>query len=63
MVVLFSLPIFAILSLVITPMFKKSLDEKYNSGADAQAFLVESVSAVQTVKSFALEPKLEEKMG
>lgn len=63
LVVLFSLPIFAILSLVITPMFKKSLDEKYNSGADAQAFLVESVSAVQTVKSFALEPKLEEKWG
>lgn len=62
-VVILSLPIFAILSLVITPMFRQSLDEKYNRGADAQSFLVETVSGVQTVKSFALEPKLEERWG
>ena len=62
-IVLVSLPIFAIISLIVTPLFKKSLDEKYNSGANAQSFLVESISGVQTVKSFALEPKLEEKWG
>lgn len=63
LIVLISLPVFAIISLVVTPMFRKSLDDRYNAGANAQSFLVESVTGVQTVKSFALEPKLEEKWG
>lgn len=55
-IVLTSLPLFAILSLVITPLFKEQLEEKFRTGADMQSFLVESVSGVQTIKSFALEP-------
>lgn len=58
-----SIPIFAILSLVVTPMFKKSLDEKFHTGANAQSFLVESVTGIQTVKSFALGEKFEDKWG
>ena len=58
-----SIPVFAILSLVVTPLFKKSLDEKFETGANAQSFLVESVTGIQTVKSFALEEKFEEKWG
>ncbi|MBR6094546.1 MAG: type I secretion system permease/ATPase [Lachnospiraceae bacterium] len=58
-----SIPIFAILSLIVTPLFKKSLDEKFETGANAQSFLVESVTGIQTVKSFALEEKFEEKWG
>ncbi len=55
-IVLASLPIYAALSLIITPMFKNQLEEKFNTGADMQSFLVENVSGVQTIKSFALEP-------
>lgn len=55
-IVLASLPLFAILSIVITPLFKTQLDEKFRTGADMQSFLVETVSGVQTIKSFALEP-------
>ena len=62
-IVTVSVPIFAILSLVVTPLFKKSLDEKFETGANAQSFLVESVTGIQTVKSFALEEKFEEKWG
>ncbi len=62
-IVLASLPLFAILSLIITPLFKKSLDEKFETGAKAQSFLVESVNGIHTVKSFALESSFEEKWG
>jgi len=60
-IVLTSIPVFAILSAVITPMFKKRLDEKFNAGAESQSFLVESINGVQTVKSFALEENFERK--
>lgn len=62
-IVVVSIPIFALLSLIVTPLFKKSLDEKFATGANAQSFLVESVTGIQTVKSFALEEKFEEKWG
>lgn len=62
-IVVASIPVFAILSLIVTPLFKKRLDEKFATGANAQSFLVESVTGIQTVKSFALEDKFEEKWG
>ena len=62
-IVVVSIPVFALLSLIVTPLFKKSLDEKFATGANAQSFLVESVTGIQTVKSFALEEKFEEKWG
>ena len=57
--VLASLPVFALLSAIITPMLRSRLDEKFNTGADAQSYLVESISGAQTIKSFALEPQLQ----
>ncbi len=62
-IVIASIPVFAILSLIVTPMFKKSLDKKFETGAKAQSFLVESINGIQTVKSFALEEQFEEKWG
>lgn len=57
--VLASLPVFALLSAIITPMLRSRLNEKFNTGADAQSYLVESISGTQTIKSFALEPQLQ----
>lgn len=62
-VVLCSIPVYAILSAIVTPLFKKRLDEKFEAGANTQSFLVESITGVQTVKSYALENKFEEKWG
>ena len=62
-IVLCSIPVYAILSAVVTPLFKKRLDEKFETGANTQSFLVESITGVQTVKSYALEPKFEKKWG
>jgi len=63
LIVLASIPIYAMLSLIITPLFKKRLDEKFNAGAETQSFLVEAINGVQTVKSFALEQSFDVKWG
>ena len=62
-IVLCSIPVYAILSIIITPMFKKRLDEKFETGAETQSFLVEAITGVQTVKSFSLEQKFQNKWG
>ena len=62
-IVLCSIPVYAILSAIVIPLFKKRLDEKFETGANTQSFLVESITGVQTVKSYALEPKFEKKWG
>jgi len=61
LVALAALPFFAGLSILVTPMLRHRLDERFNRGADAQSYLVEAVSGVQTVKSFALEPEAQKK--
>lgn len=63
LIVVCSIPVYAILSIILTPLFKKRLDEKFEAGANTQSFLVESISGIQTVKSYALENKFEEKWG
>ncbi len=63
LIVLCSVPIYAVLSLIVTPLFKKRLDEKFNAGAETSSFLVESINGVQTIKSFALENRFESKWG
>ncbi|MEI8016103.1 MAG: type I secretion system permease/ATPase [Nitrospira sp.] len=58
LVVMASLPLYAILSVVITPMIRARLHEKFNRGAENQSFLVEAISGIQTVKALAVEPPL-----
>ncbi len=47
-----------LISFFATPMIKARLDEKFQKGAAAQSFLVESITGVQTVKSLAIEGKM-----
>lgn len=58
LVVMASLPVYALLSIAITPAIRARLHEKFNRGAENQAFLVEVVSGIQTVKAMAVEPPL-----
>lgn len=57
LVVLAALPCYFLLSLVLTPVLRRRLDVKFNRGAENQAFLVETVSGIDTVKSLAVEPQ------
>jgi type I secretion system ATPase len=60
-VTLASLPVFVALSIFITPIFRHRLEEKFNCGAESQSYLVEAVTGVQTIKSFALESEVQKK--
>ena len=42
-----------------TPLFRERLDEKFARGAENQAFLVESVTGVETLKAMAVEPQMQ----
>lgn len=55
-VVALSLPFYAVLSWSITPVLRARLHEQYNRSAENQAFLVETVSGIDTVKAMAVEP-------
>jgi len=57
LVVVASLPLYAFLSFVLTPALRAKLRDKFNRGAENQAFLVETISGIDTVKAMAVEPQ------
>jgi ATP-binding cassette, subfamily B, bacterial HlyB/CyaB len=59
LVVLVSLPLYAVISAGFTPLFRTRLNEKFRRGAENQAFLVEAVSGVETLKAMAVEPQMQ----
>ena len=54
-----AIPFYLVLSAWVTPILRRSLEEKFNRGAENQAFLVESVNGIQTLKSMAVEPQMQ----
>jgi subfamily B ATP-binding cassette protein HlyB/CyaB len=59
LVVLASLPLYFLVALLVTPLLRARLHEKFNRGAENQAFLVETVSGIDTLKSMAVEPQMQ----
>ncbi|MCL9861837.1 type I secretion system permease/ATPase, partial [Ralstonia solanacearum] len=55
-IVLASLPLYVVLSISIGPTLQRRLKEKFARYADNQSLLMESVSAIETVKAMAIEP-------
>lgn len=58
LVVVASLPLYALVSLLITPVLRQRLQDSFNRGAENQAFLVETVNGIDTLKSMAVEPQV-----
>ena len=58
LVVLGAFPFYLGISAVATPLFRRRLNEKFRRGAENQAFLVESITGVQTLKALAVEPQM-----
>ena len=54
-----SFPFYIAISAGATPLFRRRLDEKFARGAENQAFLVESVTGVETLKAMAVEPQMQ----
>lgn len=61
MITIASLPVLVLISFIATPVLKSHIDEKFRCGAESQSYLVEAVTGVQTIKSFAVEPSVQKK--
>lgn len=58
LVVLVSLPLYVLISLLVTPLLRRRLQESFTHGAENQAFLVETINGIDTLKSMAVEPQV-----
>ncbi|MFG0768967.1 type I secretion system permease/ATPase [Pseudomonas sp. TYF_15] len=58
LVVVGSLPFYFLVSLVVTPLLRALIDQSFQRGAENQAFLVEAVNGIDTLKSMAVEPQV-----
>jgi subfamily B ATP-binding cassette protein HlyB/CyaB len=61
LVVLLSLPLYFLISLLVTPPLRARLNESFSRGAENQAFLVETINGIDTLKSMAVEPQITRK--
>ena len=59
--VLASIPVYFVISILITPELRKRTEEKFQRGAVNQAFLTESITGMETLKSMAVEPQMRQK--
>ncbi len=58
-IVLLSFPFYIAISVLVTPIFRHHLNEKFNRGAENQAFLVETITGIETLKALAVEPQMQ----
>jgi ATP-binding cassette, subfamily B, bacterial HlyB/CyaB len=58
LVVVGSIPIYLIIAVLIRPVLREQVNERFNRSAESQQFLVETVVGVQTLKAAAVEPIL-----
>ena len=56
LIVVISLPCYFLLSMAFTPVLRRRLNDQFNQGAENQAFLVETITGIDTVKAMAVEP-------
>ncbi len=59
LIVVAAFPFYIGISAGATPLFRRRLDEKFARGAENQAFLVESVTGIETLKAMAVEPQMQ----
>jgi ATP-binding cassette, subfamily B, bacterial HlyB/CyaB len=61
LIVLITLPLYAGVLWLIAPILRRQLDDKFARGAENQSFLVESVTAIETIKAAAVEPQMQQR--
>ena len=59
LIVLATIPLYVGLSVLVSPLLKKRVDQKFRHGSENQAFLVEAINAAETCKAMAIEPQME----
>ena len=58
LLVLMSIPFYLIIAFLIRPILRDKINQRFNTGAASQQFLVEAVFGIQTIKAAAIEPIL-----
>lgn len=61
LIVVISIPFYVAISMVISPILRDQLEEKFRRGAESQSFLVESVTGIGTLKAMAVEPQMRDR--
>lgn len=54
-VVLVMIPLFVILNLVVAPIFKRLINDRFLIDAENRSFMIEAITGIQTVKSSSVE--------
>lgn len=57
LIALIALPLYLLQNIIATPIYQERLKAVWATGAESNAFLVEAITGVHTVKSLALEPQ------
>ena len=55
LVVLVTIPLFVILNLVVAPLYKRRINERFLISAENQSFLIETITGMRAVKSLTVE--------
>lgn len=55
------LPFYALISWGFTPLLRRLLERKFSHGAENQAFLVETITDIRTVKAMSVEPQFQQR--
>ena len=59
LVVLVTIAAYVVICLLVTAPLRRRIDERFRRGAESQAFLVETITGVQTLKAAAVEPQMQ----
>ncbi|MBW8880014.1 MAG: type I secretion system permease/ATPase, partial [Asticcacaulis sp.] len=60
-IVLVTILMYIVVCASLTPLLRARIDERFRRGAEGQAFLVESVTGIQTLKAAAVEPQMHQR--
>jgi len=58
---LVAIPLYLLQNIIGTPIFRQRLEEVWASGAENNAYLVEAITGIHTIKSLAIEPQFNHK--
>ncbi len=55
LIVLVMIPLFVLLNLIVAPIFKRMINDKFLIGSENRSFLIEAITGIHTVKSSSVE--------
>jgi len=55
LIVMVSIPAYVLLSYIVTPLFQRSVENKFSAAAKSTAFLTEAINGMQAIKGLSVE--------